>query len=391
MSPRFLVLYVGLLLSLAAFSTDTILPALELVAIDLAIDVQAVQLVVPIYMLGFGVGQLGFGPASDRVGRRTSIIVGLVIYLIGTAVCATAPSMTALLVGRAIQGIGGGAGQAVARAVLRDRFSGPALASSLATASAIFAVGPMFAPLIGFALATNGDWRAVFWGMLAIGAVLLVVAFKSDETLRAPDPGALRPHRLFANTRALLGHRQSRYFLLLGGFVFTAIVTYLSTIPRIFAEDLNAGRFTFAVSFAIASSGIVAGQLINRRVIAGLGPVIATMVGAIVLSSGCALGLLLALTDQLGVVSLTLVMFIFNSGYLVMFSNAMSLTIDPHGTIAGFAASLSGFVGPLIGASLGSGAMLLIGSDPARWALMETGIGLVTLAALVWWRRTAQQ
>lgn len=389
MNPRFLVVYAGLLLSLAAFSTDMILPSLELVASDFAIAVEAVQLIVPIYMLGFGVGQLAVGPASDRFGRRPMILIGLVVFLLGTILCALAPSLPALLIGRAVQGIGGGAGQAVARAILRDCFQGPALAGSLATASAIFAVGPIFAPLLGYALAADGFWRAVFWGTMMIGAVPLALALKSRETLQAPDPGALRPYRLASNTLAVLGHRQSRYFLLLGGFVFTAIVTYLSTIPRIFVEHLGAGRDVFAIGFAIAGSGIIAGQMINRRVIAGLGPVIASMVGAGLLSTGCAAGLLLALTDRLSVTSLTIVMFVFNSGYLVMFSNALSLTLDPHGRIAGFAASLSGFTGPLIGSSLGAAAMILIGSDPRYWAAFETAIGLITLVALFWWRRTA--
>ena len=390
MSARFLIIYVGLLISMAAFSTDMILPALPLIASGLDISIEQAQLLVPIYMMGFGLGQLVFGPISDQFGRRPTLIAGLIVYLLGTAGSILAHDLNWLLAARAVQGVGGGAGQTLARAMMRDRFSGSELAQNMAIATAIFAVGPMLAPVMGVWLSAAGGWRIVFYGMALFGVIMLIMACNLAETHTSLHPHSLNPLSLLGNGLAVIRHPQSRYFLLLSGFVFTAIVVFLASMPRLFLEALHSTPLEFAIIFALASSGIIIGQFANRWLIGRFDTIWAMQVGAFTLAISAGLCGVLAGIDHLTPWRMGIVMFLFNSAYLVVFSNAMSLTLDPHGTIAGFTASLAGFMGPLIGATLGSLVMQYAGASPTRWALSEAMVGILTFAALQFWRRKMQ-
>ena len=116
MSQRFMLIYCGLLMTISAFSTDIILPAMGLMRDSFATTIETVQMAVPAYMAGLGTGQLFFGPASDRFGRRAMVLCALIVFSTGTIACLLAPSIEWLLVGRFVQGLGGGAVQVIARA-----------------------------------------------------------------------------------------------------------------------------------------------------------------------------------------------------------------------------------------------------------------------------------
>ena len=161
MSRTFLVTFCGLLLTLGAFSCDIMLPAFWSMERELGAPIALVQAVVPVFLLSSACGQLLFGSASDRFGRRPVLLGGLACYLAGTALGLLAQSIDVVLAGRVLQGLGSACGVVVGRAILRDRHSGAALAQTMSLAMAIFAVGPILAPLLGYALVSLGGWRAV--------------------------------------------------------------------------------------------------------------------------------------------------------------------------------------------------------------------------------------
>ena len=164
---------------------------------ELGTSIELVQAVVPIFLMAQAIGQMAFGPVSDRFGRRPVIVGGLGLYLAGTVIALLAQSIGAVHVGRAAQGFGSACGIAVGRAVLRDISHGPALAQAMALAMAIFALGPISAPLVGYGLVALGGWRAIFLGMALFASCLLAFALlRFKETNEKPDPDALRPGRL---------------------------------------------------------------------------------------------------------------------------------------------------------------------------------------------------
>ena len=166
-SRPLLIVFCGLLLTVSAFSCDITLPAFWSMQADLGAPIAWVQAVVPVFLISQGIGQLVFGPVSDRYGRRPVILAGLLLYLLGVAIAGLAHSIGMVHAGRVTQGFGSACGIVVARAVLRDVSHGTALAQSMALAMAIFSLGPISAPLLGYGLVALSGWRGVFAGMAA--------------------------------------------------------------------------------------------------------------------------------------------------------------------------------------------------------------------------------
>jgi DHA1 family bicyclomycin/chloramphenicol resistance-like MFS transporter len=339
-----LIAFCGLLLSVSAFSCDITLPAFWSMQSDLGAPIEWVQAVVPVFLIFQSVGQLVFGPVSDRYGRRPVILAGLVVYLIGAAVASAAHGIGVVHIGRAAQGFGSACGIAVARAVLRDISHGPALAQAMAMAVAIFALGPISAPLVGYGLVALGGWRAIFLGMAVFAACLLAVAiFRFQETNAAPDPDALRPRRLLRSLGRILRNRQSRYFLIVAAVTQYGIISFVSNAPRFFKSAFGIEGLEFALLFASTGLGIILGQLANTRMIARLGVLATTRVAAFVLSAVTGTVVLLSLAGVLQGVVFTCLVFTFNTSFMVVMANTASLVIDPHREIAGFASSAYGF------------------------------------------------
>ena len=197
MSRPLLIAFCGLLLSVSAFSCDITLPAFWSMQQDLGAPIEWVQAVVPVFLIFQAIGQLIFGPVSDRYGRRPVILAGSPSTWWAPRSAGLAHSIGAVHAGRAAQGFGSACGIVVGRAVLRDVSHGTALAQSMALAMAIFALGPISAPLVGYGLVALSGWRGVFIGMAVFAGLLLAWgALWFKETNAAPDATALRPDRL---------------------------------------------------------------------------------------------------------------------------------------------------------------------------------------------------
>ena len=385
MSRTGLITFCGLLLSVSAFSCDITLPAFWSMQQDLAAPIEWVQAVVPMFLIFQAVGQMAFGPVSDRFGRRPVILAGLVLYLAGAALAAAAQSIGVVHAGRAAQGFGSACGIAVGRAVLRDISHGPALAQAMALAMAIFALGPISAPLVGYGLVALGGWRAIFLGMAVFATCLLAVAaFRFQETNAAPDPDALRPGRLLQSLGRIVRNRQSRYFLCVAAATQFGIISFVANAPRFFKSAFGIEGLPFALLFAATGLGIVLGQIANNRLIARLGVLVTTRVASFVLLAVTGLVVVLSLAGLLPGLVFVALMFTFNTSFMVVMANSASLVIDPHREIAGFASSAYGFFTQITASAVALLTVPLFNGALLPWAssmLVVTGSVFLALAA----------
>ena len=172
------------LTALTALSIDIMLPALPAIAntFDLA-DPNERQLVVIVYFVGFGVGQLFWGPLSDRFGRLPILTIGLCIFIAASILAFGAPSYEALLLGRIMQGVGSAAARVIVMAITRDLFSGSQMARVMSLIMTVFILVPVLAPLFGQALLYIGPWRVLLAFILIAGiAGLLWARIRLPET-----------------------------------------------------------------------------------------------------------------------------------------------------------------------------------------------------------------
>ncbi|WP_170990108.1 multidrug effflux MFS transporter [Aquamicrobium sp. LC103] len=387
MKPLSIVVYCGLLMSISAFAVDISLPTFAAIADDLAAPYELVQWTITIYMFSAGIAQLVWGSASDRFGRKPALAWGLSIFLGGCVLATLAPNIGLLLAARALQGFGAAAAIVCSRAIIRDRHSGPDLARNLALATAIFAVGPIVAPLLGAGIALPFGWRAVFviLGLIAIG--LLFVLLRLPETVPALSPDALKPSVFAARTRRLFAHPQSRYFLVISAVIMSAMMLILTTLPRIYDTSFGVTGVAFALLFALHGFGIIIGQTANRRLIPRLGVVPTMLLANSVLIVAAGAMLAVTLAGLASAYVFTALAILFATSYLIVFSNAAALVMDPHGDIAGFTAAFYGFSSQIGSAIVASLLVFLVGDDIVRFPAALLGICLVSFLAIFRWHQ----
>jgi DHA1 family bicyclomycin/chloramphenicol resistance-like MFS transporter len=383
---RWIVAYCGVLMSISSFAVDITLPSFPAMVDDLDAPFELVQWTITSYMIGAGLGQLVWGSMSDRFGRRPALAAGLALFLVGCLGAALASSIELMLACRVLQGLGAASAIVSSRAIIRDRFSGEALARNLALATAIFAVGPIFAPLLGAGVAALAGWRFIFLGLSVFAGGLLIVLVRLPETLPARAPDAMRLAVFLQRSRRLLTHSQSCYFIFLSAAVMASMLLILASTPRIYEHSFGLSGTAFAFYFAFHGLGIVLGQAANRRLIRGVGIVNAMILANLVLVASVSLMLAAIFAGVMSAILMTALITLFATSYLIVYSNAAAMVLDPHGDIAGFTAAFYGFVSQIGSALLVSVLVLLTGESVTGFAAALLAICLVSLGALLYWR-----
>ncbi|MCB1383813.1 MAG: multidrug effflux MFS transporter [Notoacmeibacter sp.] len=383
---RFIAIYCGLLMSIGAFSIDISLPAIPGMVTDLAAPTAWVQWTVTIYMFTGAFGQLLAGPASDRYGRKPVLLAGIAVYFAGAVLSALAPGVEWLLAGRALQGFGAAAPIVMSRAIIRDLYEGPELARNLAFATMFFALGPIIAPFAGSFLDGHFGWRAIFAALAMWAVALALMLAFIPETLKAPQRDALSPAVFAANTIRLLKHPQSRRFLLVSVAAMSAMLLIIASAAPLYEQNFGLTGLAFASYFALHGTGIVIGQWANRRLIPRAGVVRAAMTGAGVLTLAASLILMVAVGGTMTPGLLTGLLVLYATSYLIVYSNAAAMVLDPHGDIAGFSTALMGFMSQIGAATIVSVLVVFIGGGLIAWAAVLTVLCLVNLLLVGTWR-----
>jgi DHA1 family bicyclomycin/chloramphenicol resistance-like MFS transporter len=350
-------------------------PALRRAASDFGVGAGVMQLTVSLYILGLAFGQLVYGPISDRFGRRPALIGGLALYTLAGFVAATAASVGTLIAARLFQALGGCAGLALSRAMVRDAAPAPEAARRLALLNLMVTLGPGVAPILGGAMVSTTGWRSILILLCVIGAGLLVFVWRLlPETAHSP-PGA-HVAELGAHYRRLLRSPAFLGFAIGGGCATTSMYAFVAAAPFIFVDQLKRQVNEVGLSLAVLIVGVWLGNALASRLIQRA-PMHLLLIGANLASLVAALVFLAAvLVGPLNVVTVVAPLFFFTLGAGLASPMALSEAVSVNTNVIGSASGLYGFTQMAVGALCA--ALAGLGSNPA----LATAVVLVSAAAV---------
>ncbi len=259
-----LVLVLAALAALAPFAIDTYLPAFHVMAAEFATDELAIQQSLTFYLLPYAVMTLCHGAISDAIGRLTTIKWGLIIFTLASIGCAFAPNVHTLWLFRALQGVSGGAGNTVARAMVRDLFSGPQAQRVMATVQLLFGIAPAVAPILG-GLLLGIHWQAIFVFLALYAAVTLWMALRFlPETMTPEKRIAFSVAGIAATYGKMLKHRAFLGLITCLGLNFSAFFIYVLASPVFLVKHLHLTSQEFGFLFIPTVTGMMLGSWISR-------------------------------------------------------------------------------------------------------------------------------
>ncbi|MFF3325896.1 Bcr/CflA family multidrug efflux MFS transporter [Streptomyces sp. NPDC002889] len=347
-------LVLGGLTALPPLSMDMYLPALPAVTDSLHAPAATVQLTLTACLAGMALGQLVVGPMSDKWGRRRPLLVGMIVYVAATAICALAPGIELLIGFRLLQGLAGAAGIVIARAVVRDLYDGVEMARFFSTLMLISGVAPIIAPLIGGQVLRVTDWRGIFVVLTAVGLLLTLVVLKwLHETLPEEKRHSGGVGEALRTMRGLLADRVFTGYTLAGGLAFAALFAYISASPFVVQEIYGASPQTFSLLFGLNSIGLITVGQINGKLLVGrvsLDKALGIGLAVITLAATALLLMTSGVFGRVGLAPVAAGLFVLMSamGLAMPNTNALALTRTPHA--AGSASALIGTSAFLIGA-----------------------------------------
>jgi MFS transporter, DHA1 family, multidrug resistance protein len=380
-APLGLVLLLGALSAFGSISIDMYLPALPSMARSLHASGSAAQWTVAAYIVGLSIGQLFYGPVSDRYGRRGPLVFGIGLYIIGTLGCMLAPSVEAMMGFRILQALGGCAGQVIARAIVRDRFAHDEVLHILSMLTLVMGLAPVLAPLFGGWVLLIADWRWIFAVQLAFAIIVGSAAVLMLTESRSPEAAAhARSENAFSSYAALLKHSRLVGYLLAGAFSGAALFTYIASSPDVIIGFFHISPQMFGWVFGLNAIGFIAANQVNARLARRYSSDTILRLANLSIFGISLVMVADAMTGFGGAFGVLIPLFLIMTGFGFNQSNAMAgaMNIDPRR--AGATASLVGASSLAAGAVCAALAGLLQDGTPRP---MASVIAASLLAAVV--------
>jgi len=378
-----LTLLLAALTALGPLSIDMYLPSLPDIGTALAAPTARVQLTISSYLIGFAAGQIIYGPLSDRYGRRPVLFAALAVYVAGAGICAGTQSIDPLIVARLLQGIGGSGSIVLARAIVRDLYSGVRAARELSLMGSISAFAPIVAPMIGGVLQTEFGWRASFILM----GVAAVIAFGMasqllPETLRQRSAERFSLPWLGKGYLSLLRHRSFLAYLAILTISYAGLFAWISGAAVVLEGLYGMSAVTFGFTFALGAAGYMAGSASAARLVQRLGLDRVMGFGVTLLAAG-SLGLAgivaARITDGLWLI---VAMAVYLAGLGLAMPQAMAGALTPFPDRAGMAASLLGLVQQTLAAAVAAAVGAYLGHS--AWPVTGVVLAAGWLTLVVW-------
>ncbi|ELH7810109.1 multidrug effflux MFS transporter [Vibrio harveyi] len=358
------ILLACLIISVGQLSMGLVFPSLPWIAKDFDISLDQAQLLVSVYLLGFGPSQFIYGPVSDALGRKKVLLTGLLIAMLGLLmIIFFSNTFTGMVMGRFLQGLGTGCCAVLARASTRDRFSGPELPVALSYIAMAASITPLVAPVIGGFINAHFGWTMVFislLGYVSLAWIVILVRFKETITQTSPLPS---PKKMLLQYRDLLTSRYFMSFASIGWLNFSLMITTVSVMPFIMQNQIGMTSDQYAMWALIPAFGMICGTSICNRV----RPIIGTkkmLLATPILHLSSAVWLFVCPVEPLYLMLGQLLMILGNA---IALPCAQAMVMQPYKKQAGAAAAMSGG-GQMVVSSLVSMALVQLGLSQA-WHL----------------------
>lgn len=377
----------ALMMSIVALSIDALLPALESIGYSLGVtNANDNQLLVGTLFIGMAFGQLLFGPLSDSVGRRRSMMIGFLVFFIGSLLALNANDFDTMLMSRFLQGFGLAAPRVLSTAIVRDLYEGRDMARVMSFVMMIFVLVPILAPIFGQLILTMANWQAIFvvialTGLFSLGWYLL----RQSETLAVEDQADFTINRTLHALHVIISNRTAIGYTIAAGIISGPFIFYLSSAQQLFQKTYELGQwfplYFAGLAFAFGLSSFINGKQVmkfgmHRMVKFGLSLMTITSI-LFLFIAGWFNGL-----PVLWITTVYMLLIFFCIGLL--FGNLNALAMEPLGHIAGIGAAVVGSLSTFISATLA----VIIGQQFNETVhpltISFTIAGLATIVLMLW-------
>ena len=377
LTPRRVAVLVAINTALAPFAIDAYLPAMSALADSIGASIHHTELSLSAFLAGFALGQLLFGPLSDRIGRKPVLLGGLVAFALASLVLTTVDSLPQLLAWRFVQALGGGATVVNSAAIVRDCFSGREAAKVMSTMAIIMLLAPLVAPVVGSGLLYLGDWQLIFV-FLACYAVFLMwlLGTRLPET-RAPGGPAASPRQMLGNYLSVLQHREAMGYVCAASMSFAGLFAFITASPFLYLEHYGLSPAYYPLVFGVNVVAMAASNRLNIRLLRRRSPQQNLRLGlAIQLAAAVGLTLMVA-TGLESLWTVVPLIMVFAGTIGLVAPNAISSLLEHFHHMSATAAALQGSIQFSCGALAG----VLVGAFQidSAWPMAATMLG----AALV--------
>ena len=345
----FLTVFLGMLAAIAPLSTDMYLPALPFMMEDFSVTPSMIQLTLTASMAGMAAGQIIAGPASDDMGRRKPLVIGMAVFTLSTIGCIFSSSIYLFLAFRFVQGFSGGVGIVIARAIARDVCKGPALTRFFSMLMLVNGLAPILAPVIGGQILRFAAWQGVFVLLVFIGGALTAGAFAMGETLPARRRAA---GGVLSSLKGFGGLFRQSYFMghcLMQCFAFAAFFAYISGSSFVFQNVYHVSPQGFSLIFGTNGIGLMLSGALTGR-LAGTVADWKTLRASLWIAVVGSAVLLASFFAQAPLPVIVVVLFITVSTLSALGTSSFSLAMQSQGRNAGSASALIGFFSMISGA-----------------------------------------
>ncbi len=377
-----LLLSLVLATALGPLAMSSFIPAIPSIQSEFGVPITTAQLTLTLSMLAMAVSSLGYGGLADRYGRRPVLLCGVVLAIVGSAACALAPTVEAVIVGRVLQAAGASSGIVLARVIVRDVYGDERSTSVLAYVTAAMALAPLVGPILGGYLIDYLGWRAPFLAVAALAGLLLVLL-----TLRLPEtrPAALatQGNRFAAGDfAALLGRYDYVRYAVYGAMMQGTFMAFIGGAPYVATEVFRLSAAAYGWHFMVAPIGYLTGSLIAGRFGNRFAREPLLNAGAVLAVAVCAAALWLTFQPWFGAWSFFLPMCVLSCVIGIVFPSAQVALLISGGEQSGAASGLFGFLQLATGALLAQIVGALLDLGPAAVAGVMTAAAVVALAAI---------
>lgn len=377
------IMLLALLTALGPLSIDMYLPALPQMASDFGVSTQMMANTLPAYFLGLAMGQLVYGPISDRIGRKKPLYLGLSLYAIASLLCVFASSEWSLIALRVVQALGGCVGVVIARAAIRDRLDVQGSAQAFSSMMIVMGIAPIAAPTLGAWILYFFSWHAVFICLALVGCIsLLCIHFFFQETLPPARRLKLGLNQVITLYAAILKDRSFRFPMLAGCLTGGALFSYISSASPVFMDMYHLNQQQFAYAFGLNALGIIILSSINKRLVVRFTTIQRLKLGGMIQFTGAAIVFISGLLDHAAFALVMLGLFFTVSGLGFTGPNAMALAMSEQGARAGTASAIMGSMQFAVGLLGGVILNFLVWNSLLNMGIMMllfTGSGLWTI------------